>query len=148
MQIEPMSECYCYNMKKSAAGITEFYDQAVCESGLSMSQYFLLRRLFRLESANISQWAKEVQLERTTMVRNVKVLEKYNLIQPAQGNGKTYELSVQGKRALEKAVPIWEERQRYIEHYLGKEDAAALLRIAGKLQNLSEKETAENEANI
>ena len=53
-----------------------------------------------------------------------------------------------GKRALEKAVPIWEERQRYIEHYLGKEDAAALLRIAGKLQNLSEKETAENEANI
>ncbi len=137
--MEKISECYCYNLKKSASWILDYYDSAVMESGLTMSQYYLLRKLAKLGSANITAWANEADLERTTMVRNVKVLEKHNLIKLVSGSGKTYGLSDHGKEALETAIPIWEKKQREMETFLGEEDTEALLRIASKLQHLKEK---------
>ncbi len=136
--MERVSECYCCNLKKSAGWISDYYDKAVIESGLTMSQYYLLRKLVKLENANITAWAKEADLERTTMVRNVKVLEKHKLIELTEGSGKTYCLSHHGRDALEIAIPIWEKKQKEMEEFLGDEDIEALLRIASKLNNLRE----------
>ncbi len=137
--MDKVSECYCCNLKKSAGWISDYYDKAVIESGLTMSQYYLLRKLAKMEAANITAWAKEAELERTTMVRNVKVLEKHDLIELVAGSGKTYSLSQHGKEALNIAMPIWEKRQRELEEFLGEEDIDALLRIASKLQHLKER---------
>ncbi|MDO4650113.1 MAG: MarR family winged helix-turn-helix transcriptional regulator [Eubacteriales bacterium] len=137
--MEKVSECYCCNLKKSAGWISDYYDKAVMESGLTMSQYYLLRKLAKLENANITVWAKEADLERTTMVRNVKVLEKHNFIELTEGSGKTYCLSDYGREALEIAIPIWEKKQQEMEEFLGTDDIEALLRIASKLNHLKEK---------
>ena len=137
--MEKVSKCYCCNLKKSASWISDYYDKAVSESGLTMSQYYLLRKLAKLESANITVWAKEADLERTTMVRSVKVVEKHGLIELTEGSGKTYQLSEHGNDALEIAIPIWEEKQREMEEFLGEDDIEALLRIASKLNHLKEK---------
>ena len=134
------SECYCTNLRRSANAVSDFYDRALKETGLTIAQYYLLINLSRLQSANITHWAGRVGLDRSTMVRNIKLLESRNLIEKTEGHGKTFTLSAAGKKSLEAAVTVWNEAQKKMELFLGKEDAEAILRIGSKLQTLKETE--------
>lgn len=118
--------------------MSDLYDGELKGTGLTVSQYYLLINLSRLESANITHWAERVGLDRSTMVRNIKLLESRELIEMTEGHGKTYTLSAVGKKSLEAALPVWEEAQRKIELFLGKEDTEAVLRIGGRLQELKQ----------
>ena len=130
------SECYCTNLRRSANAVSDFYDAALRPSGLTVAQYYLLVNLSRMGGANITHWAERVGLERSTMVRNIKLLEERGLVTRAEGHGKTYALSEAGETALALAGPAWREAQKRMEHVLGAEDAAAVLRIGVKLQGI------------
>lgn len=130
------SKCYCTNLRRSANAISDFYDNALKNAGLTVSQYYLLINLSRLGKANITHWAQRVGLDRSTMVRNIKPLESRGLIEKTEGHGKTFTLSEIGKKALGEAVVIWNETQKKIKNFLGEEDSEAVLRIGAKLQNL------------
>lgn len=134
------STCYCTNLRRSANALSEFYDAALKKAGVTVSQYNLLVNLSRLGSANITRWAERVGLERSTMVRNIAVLEARGMVETAPGRGRVLTLSPAGREALERAVPIWEEAQRKLEDFLG-EDAAAILRIGARLQRLPPRAT-------
>lgn len=130
------SACYCTNLRRSANMISDFYDTRLKAAGLSAAQYYLLINLSRIGSANITHWAQLVGLDRSTMVRNIKLLQERSFIETTQGHGKVFTLSAQGKSALELAIPLWQEAQAHIEAALGDDDAEAILRISGKLQRL------------
>ncbi len=129
------SVCYCTNLRRCANGVSELYDETLKDAGLTISQYYLLINLSRLGSANITHWAQRVGLDRSTMVRNVQLLQTRGLIVQTEGHGKTFGLSEDGKQRLDRAIPLWEQAQGKLEAILGKEDAAALLRIGSKLQD-------------
>lgn len=128
------SLCYCTNLRRSANSVSAYYDLALQEAELTVAQYYLLINLSRLQSANITHWAERVGLDRSTMVRNIKLLQARGFIEAAEGHGKTFTLSAKGASALESAIPLWQTAQARMEKILGKEDAEALLRISGKLQ--------------
>lgn len=128
------SLCYCTNLRRSANSISAYYDQVLQPAELTAAQYYLLINLSRLKTANITHWAEHVGLDRSTMVRNIKVLQTRGLIEAAEGHGKAFTLSAKGASALETAIPLWQTAQAQMEGLLGKEDAEALLRISGKLQ--------------
>lgn len=130
------SMCYCTNLRRSANAISDFYDKELKHTGLTVSQYYLLINLQRLKCANITHWAQTVGLDRSTMVRNIKLLENRDFIEMTEGHGKTFMLSESGKNALQKAIPIWNTVQEKIKAILGEEDAEAVLRIGSKLQNI------------
>lgn len=130
------SSCYCTNIRRSSNAISAFYDNALKETGLTAAQYYLLINLSRLGSVNITQWAEQVGLERSTMVRNIRPLQAHGLIQQEAGHGKVFVVSAKGKNVLEQAIPKWETAQVQISEVLGKEDSAAVLRISEKLQQL------------
>lgn len=130
------SPCYCTNLRRSAHWATELYDQALAPSGLSVPQYYLLINLSRLERANATHWAEHVGLDRTTLVRNVRVLEDKGLVTVTQGRGRTYTLTDTGRAALARAVTCWEQAQANMAALLGPQDAAAVLRICQKLQTI------------
>lgn len=127
------SECYCTNARRCSNMLTDFYDRSMEESGLTVAQYYLLINLSRMGSANVTHWAGRVGLERSTMVRNIKLLTSKGLIELTEGHGKTYCLTPDGKSALDRAIPIWQSTQQKIENLLGTEDAQALIRISEKL---------------
>ncbi len=130
------SPCYCTNMRRCAGMLSELYDSQLRGSGLTVPQYYLLINLRRLGSANITRWAERVGLERSTMVRNVRLLRERGLIEEAEGRGKTFTLSEAGESALDSAIPMWESAQSRVEELLGPEDAASILRIGRKLGSL------------
>lgn len=133
------SPCYCTNLRRSANWATELYDRALAPSGLSVPQYYLLVNLSRMERANTTQWAQQVGLERTTLVRNAKLLEGRGLVEQADGRGRTFTLTERGRQTLARAVGCWEQAQREMVALLGEEDARAALRICEKLQTQSTK---------
>lgn len=128
-------ECYCTNMRRSCAAVTAFYDNALKESGVTAAQYYLLVCLKKLEQANISKWAEETGLDRTTLTRNIRPLEEHGIIERIPGHGKVYHLSAAGQQAAEQARSEWESAQKQMESLLGLSDAKALRRISVKLQN-------------
>lgn len=130
------SECYCTNLRRCANAVSDFYDRELKETGITISQYYLLINLKRLKSANITHWAESVGLDRSTMVRNIKLLESRGFIERTEGHGKTFALAKTGEIALDTAIPIWENAQKKMEIFLGKEDSEGILRIACKLQGL------------
>ncbi|MCJ7855659.1 MarR family winged helix-turn-helix transcriptional regulator [Lachnospiraceae bacterium NSJ-143] len=133
------SNCYCTNLRRSANAISDFYDTALKEAGLTISQYYLLVNLSRLGTANITHWAEHVGLNRSTMVRNIKLLQSRNLIDAVEGHGKTFALSSNGKEVLDMAMPLWQEAQTRIETLLGSDDIETLFRISEKIQTVNEK---------
>lgn len=130
------SECYCTNLRRSANAVSDYYDAEMKGTGLTSAQYYLLITLSRLESANITHWAENVGLDRSTMVRNIRLLESRGLVEGTPGHGKSFTLSREGRSRLEAAVPVWREAQRKIEAFLGEEDAQAVLRIGERLRML------------
>ena len=119
------STCYCTNLRRSANAMSEFYDSALKEAELTISQYYLLVNLSRLGKANITHWSEQVGLDRSTMVRNIKPLQSHGLIEGTEGHGKTFALSEKGRHALDTATVIWQQMQEKMEQFLGKEDADA-----------------------
>lgn len=131
------STCYCTNVRRSANIISDFYDASLKGAGLTIAQYYLLINLSRLGSANITHWAEHVGLDRSTMARNIKLLQTRDLVKITEGHGKVFTLSSEGKRVLELAIPLWQRAQERIEDILGKDDIEAVFRISEKFQELS-----------
>jgi DNA-binding MarR family transcriptional regulator len=133
------SECYCTNLRRGAGTVTEFYDRFFADVGLSAAQYYLLINLSRMGEANAAQWARRVGLERSTLVRNVRLLVQKGWVgEGGPGRGHRYTLTPAGRDLLEQAVPRWQAAQQALKEVLGEADAAALLRICGRLQDWKE----------
>lgn len=131
------SKCYCTNLRQSAAVLSDFYDEAIEQAGLTSSQYRTLINLFRLKEANIKEWAETMGLEHSTMVRNIKSLEENQWIEevPSQGRSRRFKLTSKGLKTVKKAEAIWHDTQDEMLEELGEDDAKAILRIGEKLQS-------------
>lgn len=132
------SPCYCLNMRRAGQTLTNLYDRHLASSGLTVGQYSILSHLARLEPVSVSGLASAMALERTTLVRNLKPLERKGLIADCAHHGRSRQLvlSAQGRRSYESARLLWEEAQRDLEHSLGKENLTQLAGILGQMLQL------------
>lgn len=74
------SVCECINMRRASQALTQFYDKLLKPSGLKVTQYSLLSHLKRLGPLTMNELSQAIRLERTTLVRNLKPLEKMGLV--------------------------------------------------------------------
>jgi DNA-binding MarR family transcriptional regulator len=78
----------------------------------------------------INHLAEIMDMDRTTLTRNLELLVKQRLVQNEEGEDRRMRLVLlteEGKQALERAWPLWEETQARIERALGRERFEALL---------------------
>ena len=68
------SQCYCITLNRAGNALMDFYDDVLSEAGITTKQYSLLIRLNRLGQANVVELAEYVNLERSTVTRNLKTL--------------------------------------------------------------------------
>ena len=131
------SPCYCTNLRRAAGAVTDFYTNTFNELGLSVAQYYLLKSLSHLAPVTTTHLAREVGLERSTLVRNMRVLQKNGWIDDVSASPKhQFQLSETGHALLSKAIPLWEKAQSGFMEELGYEDTAELIRLLQKVQNM------------
>lgn len=124
-----MSRCYCALLRKATRRVTSVYDDALQPIGLNLAQFSLLRHIARDEPISMTELGRKIELERSTVSRNVKVLEGMGLA--ATGSGKDQreaivELTESGHRILVDAAPLWQAAQDKIEGRLGADATAQL----------------------
>ncbi|WP_242876414.1 MarR family winged helix-turn-helix transcriptional regulator [Desulfosporosinus hippei] len=109
-------------------------------SGLKVTQYSLLRNLEWAKLVSMTELARIMRIDRTTLNRNIKPLVKAGLIEVnASGEdsrSRNVMLTEAGKVTLANAGVLWREAQESIEEYLGIEELDNLKKLLSKLEAL------------
>lgn len=133
------SLCNCINLRRASQAITEFYDEVLAPSGLKTTQFSLLIHIIRLGPLNMSELANAIRLDRTTLARNVKVLEAHEFISITTGkDSRTRQLNIseKGQKAVEGAAQYWTEAQGFLKEYLGQEELRTLTGLLQKIEQI------------
>jgi DNA-binding MarR family transcriptional regulator len=129
------SVCYCSSLRAAARKTTALYDAALAPVGINVAQFALLRRIERAQPVSLTEIGRLADLDRSTVGRNVKVVERLGLIRMAAAEDQreaAVTLTPAGAETLLRAAPQWEEAQRYVEAALGTDGARALRALANK----------------
>lgn len=132
-----MSRCYCSQLRAATRRIGAVYDAALAPLGINIAQYSLLRKIQRRQPISLTELGHVSELDRSTISRNVQVLERMGLVATGRGREDLRESVVRltdpGTALLGRAAPIWSECQQGIEARLGPAAVAALQDILDAL---------------
>jgi DNA-binding MarR family transcriptional regulator len=143
------TECVCVNLRRAARAMTALYDEALSASGIKVTQFSLLRSVQRNEPVSVSTLSEDLDLDRTTLARNLGPLQRDGLIALAAGSDRRVtevRLTARGRRALAKALPLWQQAQQEIGRRLAPGRLAQLREIAGEAVVVAAAVTGPSEA--
>lgn len=132
------SRCLCTGLRQAAQSATHFYDEALAPSGLKITMFRLLRRIEETGTPTITELAAIVKLDRSTLGRNLKVLQRDGLVELSGGEDertKTVKLTTLGKKRFDRALPLWNEAQRAMKKRIGITESV-IFDIVSRLQGL------------
>ena len=126
-------ECNCFAIRSAARHVSQYYDRYLAATGLRTTQFSILAKLKRLGPLTINELARQMVMDRTTLGRNIKPLERDGLvsIEPAQSDRRAKELRLTktGEKQLEAAFEAWSRAQTGFESTFGPRHAAELRRV-------------------
>lgn len=131
--------CACFNLRRAARLVTQRFDQAFRPTGLTANQLSILIFAFPEEGRTMSKLAKILGMERTTLTRNVAILEKLGLAAVSFGQDKRERrvaTTAEGKEKLRQAAPLWQRVQEEVISLVGQDKWPSLL---SGLQEVSRK---------
>ncbi len=102
--------------------MTRFYDDMLAPSGLKATQLTMLGAISISGPTRMSELADMLALDKTTLTRNLKLLESGGLITVAAGvdrRVRIVSLTRAGADAVDRALPRWREAQRRMVEHLG-----------------------------
>ncbi|MEO1328950.1 MAG: MarR family winged helix-turn-helix transcriptional regulator [Pseudomonadota bacterium] len=125
-----MGRCAGLRTRAAARRITRHYDDALRPVGLTLGQFVLLVAIELSEPDTLTDLADKLDMDRTTLTRNLRPLEKAGLVETAREEGRRnhgVRLTDAGRTAFTAAMPLWRAAQSQLETRLG-EDGWSLAR--------------------
>ena len=107
--------CICISIRKAANNISKLYDRELSVLHIKITQYSVLKNIQTLGNPSVNELSKTLDLERTTVLRNLEKLKKMDLISYKKNDVykvKVISLTVNGKKKLNEAKVIWEKTQQ------------------------------------
>ena len=134
--------CTCFNLRKAARAVTQMYDDFLRPSGIRSTQFSLLMLVRGLGPIRISDLAEKAVMDRTTLKRNLELLQREGLVRVTAGADarvREVSLTAAAEKRLQEALPLWQRAQAHITHELGEArssrllgDLAAAIKTAGQ----------------
>lgn len=110
--------------------MTRVYDAAVTPGGPKVTQMPILVALGAGGDQPVTTLAENLGLDRTTLTRNLKVLDARGLVRTAEHEGdarvRMVSLTPEGSRALSRALARWRDVQAEVEERFGADRLRAL----------------------
>jgi DNA-binding MarR family transcriptional regulator len=140
--LSKMQNCVCSNLRSVTRVMTRFFDSEVRRMGVRPTQTPILGALNAKNwgMAELSEW---LGMERTTLVRNLRPLEREGLIQAnGGGRGGHVELTItdKGRAKLAKTLPAWRAAQDKVVGILGKERWENMIRDLARVAEVLKKQ--------
>lgn len=107
--------CVCISLRKAANHISKLYDHELSALDIKITQYSTLKNIQDLGNPTVHELSRKLDLERTTVLRNLDKLKKVDLISYKKNDVnkiKVISLTVNGTKKLNDAEVIWEKSQQ------------------------------------
>jgi DNA-binding MarR family transcriptional regulator len=108
-----MAECACWASRLAARRITNFLEERMRGSGLSIAQFGLMAQIAAAPDDTLGALAERTGLEQSTLSRNLRGLETAGLVEIAIADDdqrrRAVWLTEEGARCLEAAIPVWRD---------------------------------------
>jgi len=115
--------CVCQKARETSRKITRIYDEVLQPAGIKTTQFTMLAVISVQDDATLTKLAKILGMDRTTLSRNLKPLERSGLVEvSAEGYRRARSASItsKGVMVMEKALPLWRSAQEAMQTRLGK----------------------------
>lgn len=115
--------CNCLALRQASRYITNVYDQMLSETGLRVTQFSIMYMLSARKQMTVGEIAAELVMDRTTLTRNLKPLERDHLVVSGPSEHDRRErvvgLSPAGKAKVKAVLPLWRKAQQTFEENFG-----------------------------
>jgi DNA-binding MarR family transcriptional regulator len=130
--------CLCAVIRKAGRILTRQYGHYLEPSGLKITQFSMLANIARNPGIIVTELAKLMVMDQTTVSRNLQILEKAGYIslesESTDHRIKKVRIADAGISKMDEARPFWEEAQAEMERVLGQEGIEELLAGLAKIQ--------------
>lgn len=135
---EVRERCLCLHLQRAARTIGRRFDEALRPFDITHGQYSLLMSLNRAAPPRISEVARLLAMDRTTLTANLKPLERRGLLvvspDPRDRRSRQIALTDAGRYLLKQAVVIWRKTHDEVDRLVERE---AIGRLRADLRALS-----------
>jgi DNA-binding MarR family transcriptional regulator len=131
--------CLATRVRQLSRIITRVYDDAMRPLGITASQYTLLAQLAARDSITAVEIGHELDIEKSTLSRNLKRLLALGHIlmdPPAGRRGRGLHLTPKGQAILKDAFPIWQDAQTRAVSAMGAESRNVLDSLLSQAEKL------------
>lgn len=122
--------CTCFAVRRAARHVSQVYDGHLASTGLRTTQYSLLNVLAGDGPRSLAAVAKRMGLDRTTLGRNLRPLEREGLVSmtvdPTDRRGRTLVITEIGLTKLAEARTCWATAQAAFEARYGATETSQL----------------------
>jgi DNA-binding MarR family transcriptional regulator len=122
--------CVCFNLRWVTRAVTQFFDAEMRRHGIRPTQGSILAALSAQDSWTMAELSDWLGMERTTLVRNLRPLQRDGLVEVGGGGrGRLVELAItaKGRKQMEKVTPAWRVAQSVVVKTLGEKRWSAVL---------------------
>jgi len=137
-------ECLAFALRRSSRAVSQIYDHALSSTGIRSTQFNLLTGMSLYQAKTLTELALWLVMDRTTLTRNLKPLERAGLIS-AQATldkrSKAYALTEKGHALVAQTLPLWQGVQDKVDHILSSQHRKQIIQelnhIIDKTRDLS-----------
>jgi DNA-binding MarR family transcriptional regulator len=127
-----LGPCACSQLRRTARAVSTLYDEFLSAAGLTVTQYAVLVTIARAGAIQRTHLAAQLGMERTTLTRNLKPLERARLIAEKPSDDRRehlVSLTKVGNRRLDAGFRAWEKAQEVFLADFGQERFDELRRL-------------------
>lgn len=133
-----VEDCLCFGTRLAARRLTEFYEARLAPHGVNLPQFGLLGAIGSMREASISDIARRLELDPSTLSRTLRPLEEGALIEmfadPSNLRVRRVRLTAEGKAVTRKAAEAWAQAQREASEIVSPALIAQLVERTAKLR--------------
>jgi len=131
------SDCIGARVRLLSRAISRIYDDMIRPHGIKFSQLNILTVVTLRGPIQQMEVGRILSLEKSTLSRNVTLMESKGWLQSQSGEGKNRFLGVtpKGRELLVNAAPAWAKAQAQVTAMLGTQTAVELRQAADQLQD-------------
>ena len=130
LDMSAAENCVCFNLRWVTRAVTQFFDSEMRRHGIRPTQGSLLASLQTKDSWTMAELSDWLGMDRTTLVRNFRPLQRDGLVQAGGGGqGRLVELAIttKGRKQIEKLTPAWKSAQSAVVKTLDEKRWSAIL---------------------
>jgi DNA-binding MarR family transcriptional regulator len=123
-------DCVGFNLRKANRAVSQLYDEMLRPTGIRGTQYSLLVVLKIVGSVLVTELAEKIVMDRTTLSRNLEVMEKQGLVSVTPGEDRRTRkvmITEMGSAVLLDAYPLWQQAQAKIRESMSEERLQSLM---------------------